>query len=115
MLPLPHNRGTLVSNEGVVLMCTRILYVGQDGLVITGRSMDWMTGTGSNIWALPAGLQRDGAAEVNPFSWTSRNGSVVSAMYDGVTVDGVNDSVSAPMLCTFPLRTTQDVTPQSPV
>lgn len=73
-------------------MCTRILYVGQDALVITGRSMDWMTGTGSNIWALPAGLQRDGAAEVNSFSWTSRNGSVVSAMYDGVTVDGVNEA-----------------------
>ena len=73
-------------------MCTRVLYVGQDELVITGRSMDWMIPTGSNIWALPAGLTRDGAAARNSFSWTSAHGSVVSTMYDGVTVDGVNDA-----------------------
>jgi choloylglycine hydrolase len=69
-----------------------VLYVGQDNLVITGRSMDWMVPTGSNIWALPAGLTRDGAAARNSFSWTSAHGSVVSTMYDGVTVDGVNDA-----------------------
>lgn len=34
-------------------MCTRVLYVGHDDLVITGRSMDWMVPTGSKIWALP--------------------------------------------------------------
>jgi len=73
-------------------MCSRVLYVGRDNLVVTGRSMDWMVPTGSNIWALPAGLTRDGAAAVNPFSWTSVHGSVVSTMYDGVTVDGVNDA-----------------------
>lgn len=73
-------------------MCTRVLYVGQDDLVVTGRSMDWMIPTGSNIWALPAGLTRDGAAAVNSFSWTSVHGSVVSTMYDGVTVDGINDA-----------------------
>jgi penicillin V acylase-like amidase (Ntn superfamily) len=73
-------------------MCTRVLYVGQDDLVITGRSMDWVIPTGSNIWALPAGLTRDGAAAENSFSWTSVHGSVVSTMYDGVTIDGVNDA-----------------------
>jgi choloylglycine hydrolase len=59
-----------------------VLYAGQDNLVITGRSMDWMIPTGSNIWVLPAGLTRDGAAAVNSFSWTSAHGSVVSTMYD---------------------------------
>lgn len=73
-------------------MCTRVLYVGQDQLVITGRSMDWMVPTESNIWALPAGLTRDGAAARNSFSWTSAHGSVVSTMYDGVTVDGINEA-----------------------
>jgi penicillin V acylase-like amidase (Ntn superfamily) len=73
-------------------MCTRVLYVGLDALVITGRSMDWMTATGSNIWSLPSGLPRDGAAQLNPFSWRSQHGSVISSMYDGVTVDGVNDA-----------------------
>jgi penicillin V acylase-like amidase (Ntn superfamily) len=73
-------------------MCTRVLYVGQDGLVITGRSLDWMIPTGSNIWALPAGLNRDGAAAVNSYSWTSLHGSVISTMYDGVTLDGINSA-----------------------
>lgn len=73
-------------------MCSRVLYVGEDDLVVTGRSMDWMIPTGSNIWALPAGLTKDGAAAGNSFSWTSVHGSVVSTMYDGVTVDGVNDA-----------------------
>ncbi len=73
-------------------MCTRVLYIGQDGLVITGRSLDWMIPTGSNIWALPAGLDRQGAAATNPFTWTSAHGSVISTMYDGATLDGVNDA-----------------------
>ncbi len=73
-------------------MCSRVLYVGEDGLVVTGRSMDWMIPTGSNIWALPAGLTRDGAAATNSLSWTSVHGSVITTMYDGVTIDGVNDA-----------------------
>ena len=73
-------------------MCSRVLYVGEDGLVVTGRSMDWMIPTQSNIWALPAGLHRDGAAAVNSFSWVSAHGSLVTTMYDGVTVDGINDA-----------------------
>jgi penicillin V acylase-like amidase (Ntn superfamily) len=73
-------------------MCSRVLYVGQDDLVLTGRSMDWVMPTESNIWALPAGLTRDGAAAVNSFSWTSVRGSLVTTMYDGITIDGVNDA-----------------------
>lgn len=73
-------------------MCSRILYVGEDGLVITGRSMDWMVPTGANLWALPIGVDRDGAAAEHSFTWTSLHGSVISSMYDGVTVDGVNDA-----------------------
>jgi penicillin V acylase-like amidase (Ntn superfamily) len=73
-------------------MCSRVLYVGQDDLVLTGRSMDWVMPTESNIWALPAGLTRDGAAAVNSFSWTSVHGSLVTTMYDGITIDGVNDA-----------------------
>jgi choloylglycine hydrolase len=73
-------------------MCTRVLYRGDDDLVITGRSMDWMIPTGSNLWALPAGLVRDGAASGNSFGWTSQRGSVIATMYDRATVEGVNDA-----------------------
>ncbi len=90
-------------------MCTRVLYVGQDGLVITGRSLDWMIPTGSNVWALPAGIGRDGAAADNSFVWTAQHGSVVTTMYDAVTLDGVNDAgLGANVLylaaATYPVR-----------
>ncbi|MHB1516690.1 MAG: linear amide C-N hydrolase [Acidimicrobiales bacterium] len=71
-------------------MCTRVLYRGVDELVVTGRSMDWMTPTGSNLWAFPAGLERDGASAKHALRWTSRLGSVISTMYDRATVEGVN-------------------------
>ena len=33
--------------------CTRALYVGENGLVITGRSMDWGEDMYSNAWVFP--------------------------------------------------------------
>jgi choloylglycine hydrolase len=90
-------------------MCTRVLYRGGDELVITGRSMDWMVPTGSNLWALPVGLEHDGATAEHPLRWTSRRGSVISTMYDRATVEGVNDhGLAAHALylaaCRYPAR-----------
>jgi penicillin V acylase-like amidase (Ntn superfamily) len=42
--------------------CTRVVYIGTDGIVITGRSMDWVEDMSSNLWAFPRGIKRDGAA-----------------------------------------------------
>jgi penicillin V acylase-like amidase (Ntn superfamily) len=49
--------------------CTRTLYVGADGTVITGRNMDWEEDMGSNLWILPAGMARDGAAGPRSMHW----------------------------------------------
>ena len=35
------------------LACTRTLYVGANGTVITGRNMDWSEDMSSNLWDLP--------------------------------------------------------------
>ena len=51
---------------------TRVLYVGDDGLVIAGRSMDWNDDTHTNLWVFPRGMQRDGAAGPNSVKWTSK-------------------------------------------
>lgn len=37
-------------------MCTRVVYSGSNGMVATGRSMDWKTDMHSNLWVFP---QRD--------------------------------------------------------
>ncbi|PIQ42629.1 MAG: choloylglycine hydrolase [Gammaproteobacteria bacterium CG11_big_fil_rev_8_21_14_0_20_46_22] len=70
--------------------CSRFTYTGQNNLVITGRSMDWMSDVQTNLWALPAGLHRVGATGPHPLKWTSRYGSVVAAVYDMGTADGMN-------------------------
>ena len=71
--------------------CTRVLYVGDDGTVLTGRNMDWAEDMGSNLWVFPAGMKRDGASGPNSIQWTSLYGSVIVSSYDAGTADGLNE------------------------
>lgn len=73
------------------LSCTRTLFVGDDGTVITGRNMDWSEDMGSDLWIFPAGVRRDGAAGPHSIVWTARHGSVIVSSYDAGTADGMND------------------------
>ena len=73
-------------------MCSRLTYLGPNDTVVTGRSMDWMVPVGTNLWILPAGLARDGAATENALAWTSAYGSVIAAGYDAATTDGINEA-----------------------
>src|SRR5450755_5061598 len=43
-------------------MCTRVVYLGADGIVVTARSMDWMSDIHSDLWVFARGLKRNGAA-----------------------------------------------------
>ena len=38
-------------------MCTRVVYSGSNGMVATGRSMDWKTDMHSNLWVFPRGME----------------------------------------------------------
>ncbi len=71
--------------------CTRALYVGSDGMVITGRTMDWLEDMRSNLWVFPKGIARDGAAGPGSLAWVSRYGSLITAGYDIGTTDGMNE------------------------
>jgi choloylglycine hydrolase len=71
--------------------CTRAVYLGPDGNILTARSMDWAVPTGTDLWAFPAGMKRDGAAGPLSMKWTSKYGSVISSFYGAATVDGMND------------------------
>ena len=72
--------------------CTRVVYIGTDGIVITGRSMDWVEDMSSNLWAFPRGIKRDGAAGPNSVSWVAKYGSVVVSGYEAGTADGMNEA-----------------------
>lgn len=71
--------------------CTRAVYLGPDNTIVTVRSMDWMSDLGTNLWAFPRGMKRDGAAGPGAIRWTSKYGSIVASAFDAVTVDGMNE------------------------
>lgn len=71
--------------------CTRALYVGDGNLVLTGRNMDWKEDMSSNLWVLPAGMKRNGAAGAQSAEWTSKYGSVVVSGYEAGSTDGMNE------------------------
>ena len=71
--------------------CTRAVYLGPDGMVVTGRTMDWKEDPQSNIYFFPRGIERRGGITDNTVKWTSQYGSVVTAGYDIGVCDGMNE------------------------
>ncbi len=72
--------------------CTRFVYHGANGEVITGRSMDYKVDTGTHLWIFPRGIARTGEAGPHSLQWTSRYGSVIASAYDIATTDGMNEA-----------------------
>ncbi|MCB8874278.1 linear amide C-N hydrolase [Acidisoma silvae] len=77
--------------------CTRVLWNNPGRQVLVGRTMDWPESTEPKLYALPAGLARDGGklgphvvVPQNPLRWRARYGSLIAAAYDLGAVDGVN-------------------------
>ncbi|MFQ6370258.1 linear amide C-N hydrolase [Shewanella sp. YIC-542] len=71
--------------------CTRAVYVGEQQLVLTARSMDWRDEIPANLWLFPRGMQRHGAVGDNSVTWTSRYGSLVTSAFDIASTDGMNE------------------------
>jgi penicillin V acylase-like amidase (Ntn superfamily) len=72
-------------------MCTRILYVGDNHIVVTGRNMDWAVSTETDLWAFPAKMSRDGGLGNGSFKWKSKYGSVIASAFNCSSTDGIND------------------------
>jgi choloylglycine hydrolase len=71
--------------------CTRVVYLGLEGVVVTARSLDWIADMKSDLWAFPRGMQRDGASGPKSIQWTSKYGSVITAVYNAASTDGLNE------------------------
>lgn len=76
----------------VAQACTRVVYLGPNERVLTGRSMDWKLPMTSNMWVFPRGMERDGTAGERSHAWTSLYGSLVVSGYDIATADGMNEA-----------------------
>jgi penicillin V acylase-like amidase (Ntn superfamily) len=81
----------LATGPSPAAACTRAVYLGADDVVITTRSMDWVTDLHSNLWVFPRGMARDGAAGPASVKWTSKYGSVVASAFEAASADGMNE------------------------
>lgn len=71
-------------------MCTRVVYETSEKHYLVGRTLDWEEDPRTDLWAFPAGLKRDGGVGPGSITWTARYGSVIAAVYDKCTADGIN-------------------------
>jgi choloylglycine hydrolase len=71
--------------------CTRIVYLGPEQTVITGRTMDFSIDIPANLWIFPRGMERSGQVGPNSLRWVSRYGSVTASSWDIATPDGMNE------------------------
>lgn len=72
--------------------CTRAVYLGPDGMVATGRTMDWKEDPLTNLYIFPRGIERRGANTDRTVFWTSKYGSLSAAGYDIGICDGMNEA-----------------------
>lgn len=89
LLAIPMICAALV--QPVAQACTRAVYLGPDGTIITVRSMDWFSDLGTNLWLFPRGMKRDGACGPKSPEWTSKYGSVIATAFEAATTDGMNE------------------------
>ncbi|KAF7550691.1 hypothetical protein G7Z17_g5560 [Cylindrodendrum hubeiense] len=88
-----HNSSLAVAASllGAVIACSRVTYkAGVNNRITIGRSMDFFTLPNTTIWAFPAALRRFGGVSDNPFTWTSRYGSVSAVVLDQIYTEGIN-------------------------
>lgn len=72
--------------------CTRAVYLGPDGMVLTGRTMDWREDPQTNLYIFPRGIERRGANTGHTIRWRSKYGSLSAAGYDIGIAEGMNEA-----------------------
>ena len=71
--------------------CTRVVYLGPEQKVLTGRTMDFSIDIPANLWLFPRGMERSGQVGPNSLRWVSRYGSIAASSWDIATPDGMNE------------------------
>ncbi len=80
-----------LSGNPDVYACTRVVYAGRNGTVITGRNLDWKAPIPTNLYVQPRGISRVSSLASGAIEWRSRYGSVVAVGYDMGVSEGMNE------------------------
>lgn len=71
--------------------CSRVVYTGDKGYVLVGRTLDWRTPIPTNVYVYPQGVQKSSMPDGPCLKWTSKYGSVIAVGYDGGVTEGMNE------------------------
>lgn len=71
--------------------CTRVTFVGDSSLVITGRTLDWKAPIATNLYVFPRGRHVKSYDTAQSIDWTSKYGSVCAVGYDCGVTEGMNE------------------------
>jgi choloylglycine hydrolase len=84
----------VAASNPTVSACSRATWLGRDGSVITGRSMDWPYDFNTHFYVIPRGTKNTGIR--GGLEWESRYGAVVAAgsMTPGGPIDGAFDGLN---------------------
>lgn len=82
---------TIVLAGSSALACSRVVYLGDKGYVMAGRTLDWRTPIPTNLYVYPAGIAKESMPSGPRLQWTSKYGSVVAVGYDGGVTEGMNE------------------------
>lgn len=72
--------------------CSRVVYLGDSGIVMVGRTLDWRTPIPTNLYVYPQGVAKQSMPSGSRLQWTSRYASVVAVGYDGGVTEGMNEA-----------------------
>lgn len=71
--------------------CSRVVYIGDNDIILTGRTLDWRTPIPTNIYVYPQGIQKTSMPSGPCLKWQSKYGSVIAVGYDGGVTEGMNE------------------------
>lgn len=71
--------------------CSRVVFLGDNGLTMVGRTLDWRTPIPTNLYVYPRGLERQSNVTAPMLQWKSRYASVLAVSYDGGVTEGMNE------------------------
>lgn len=100
LIAIPVAVSALVGLAPAAEACSRVTWLGPNGTVITGRSMDWPYSFNAHLYAVPAGSTQDGGGGVNSLTWTRKYGAVevagtldpkgpINGVFDGMNTTGL--------------------------
>jgi len=81
----------LIIGGAVSYACSRVVYLGEEGTILAGRTLDWRTPIPTNLYVYPAGIAKESMPSGPRLQWVSKYGSVLAVSYDGGVTEGMNE------------------------